>query len=211
MTKKLTRAERYKRNYGLIRNSYQNSVLAKRGQTWSDERIYKELGIKVTSKKTPILKKIDSKKQAYYDRKFDKFIYARSIGIEVKTAKRLTRYKKEKIDTSAAYHDAKSKKFNFQNKNRRIALWKKWSKRNINKEGKFDRTISNMPPEIETAARKYNRESIVAYKPRDDYDAYGYVVAFYMFVENKSFEDVKLLLDPDFHDATNIYKTTVRA
>jgi len=207
----MTRAERYKRNYGLIRNAYQNSTLAKRAQTWSDEKIYKELGVNVTSKKTPDLKKIVSSKQSYYDRKLEKFIYARSIGVQVKEAKKLTRYKKEKIDTSAEYYDAKSKKFNFQNKNRRMKLWKKWSKRNIDKEGKFDRTISNMPPEIESTARKYNRESIVAYKARDDYDAYGYIVAFYMFVENKTFDEIKLLLEPSFHDASQIYKVTVRA
>ena len=65
MPKKLTRAERYKRNYGLIKNAYQNSTLAKRGQTWSDERIYKELGVKVTSKSTPDLKKITSSQQTY--------------------------------------------------------------------------------------------------------------------------------------------------
>lgn len=207
----MTRAERYKRNYGLIRNAYQNSVLAKRGQTWSDERIYKELGIKVASKKPPQLKKIDTTKQAYYTRKLDKFIYARSLGLKVKQAKKLTRYKKQKIDTSAQYHDVKSKKLTFQNKNRRITLWKKWSKRNIDKQGKFDRTISNMPPEIEAIARKHNRESIVAYKSRDDYDAYGYIVAFYMFVENKTFDEIKLLLEPSFHDASQIYKVTVRA
>lgn len=204
--KKLTRAERYKRNYGLIRNTYQNSTLAKRSQTWSDERIYKELGIKVSNKKTPLLKKIEPKKQSYYNRKFDKFIFARSIGIDVKESKKLTTYKKAKIRSSREYFDASSKKFNIQNKHRRMDLWSEWSS---HPEGS-DR--GNFPPAIEKEARRLNRETSVGGKQLDEQSHYGYVVQFYMFVENKSFEDVKELVKPDPHDALRVrYQTTVRA
>jgi len=55
--KKLTRAERYKRNYALIRNKYNNSVLAKRAQTWGTKKLYNELGIDVNKKK--VLKKLN--------------------------------------------------------------------------------------------------------------------------------------------------------
>ena len=184
----MTKAERYKRNYGLIRNMYQNSTLAKKYQTYSDENIYKELGVDVSGKTTPRLRKIDKDKQGYYNRKLDKYVYARSIGIQPDKARKLTTYKKEKIESSGEYYDAASKQFNYANKNRRIALWKKWSKRNLDKQGRFDRTKSSMPPNVEATARKYNRQSMVGYKQRDDYDAFGYVVAFYMFVENKTYE-----------------------
>lgn len=212
MPKKLTRAERYKRNYRLIQNAYHNSTLSKRAQTWGAEKIYNELGIKVDSKKTPQLKKIAPKRQSYYDRKLDKYIYARSIGLKPKESKKLVSYKKAKIDAAGEYYDAKSKKFNAQNKSRRVKLWKIWSERNINEKGEFDRTISNMPPEIEKIARKYNRQTEVAKKQLDDYAPYGYIVAFYMFVENKSFEEIKDLVNPDPHDAYKVhYKIEVRA
>lgn len=212
MKKSLTRAERYKRNYRLIQNTYHNSTLSKRAQTWGADKIYTELGIKVESKKTPELKSIKKSRQSYYDRKLDKYIYARSIGIEVKESKRLVSYKKDKIDAAGEYYDAKSKTFNAQNKKRRIKLWKIWSERNINEKGEFDRTISNMPPEVEQIARKYNRETKVAMKQLDDYAPYGYIVAFYMFVENKTFEEIKDLVKPDPHDAYKVhYKTLARA
>ena len=212
MPKTLTRAERYKRNYGLIRNAYQNSTLAKRAQTWSAKKIYQELGIKVDKKKTPILKKIDPKKQAYYDRKLDKYVYARSIGLKPKIAKKVVGYKKSKIDVTQEYQDVTSKKRNFQNKKRRLKLWKKWSLRNIDKDGKFTREKGNMPPEIEKIARDRNRATEVAKKQLDDYAAYGYIVAFYQFVEGKTFEEIKDIVNPDPHDSLRVrYKTEARA
>ena len=202
----MTRAERYKRNYALIKNTYQNSTLAKRGQTWSDERIFNELGVKVTEKSTPKLKKIKTSQTAYYTRKLNKFIYARSIGIDVKESKKLTTYKKSKIDSSREYFDASSKRFNLQNKHRRMDLWSEWSS---HPDGS-DR--GNFPPAIEKEARRINRETEVAGKQLDEQSHYGYVVQFYMFVENKSFEDVKELVKPDPHDALRVrYQTTVRA
>jgi len=202
----MTRAERYKRNYGLIRNAYQNSVLAKRGQTWSDEKIFKELGIIVTSKETPTLKKIDSSRQSYFNRKLDKFIYARSIGIEVADAKKLTGSKKSKIDSSREFYDARSKRFNIQNKRRRMDLWSEWSSHPRGSDR------GNFPPAIERAARERNRLTEVAGKQLDDHAHYGYVVEFYKFVENKQFNEIKDLVQPDPHDALRVrYETTVRA
>ena len=59
----MTRAERYKRNYRLIKNTFQNTTLAKRAQTWSDATIYEKLGIKVGGKRTPEIKKLKTKRQ----------------------------------------------------------------------------------------------------------------------------------------------------
>ena len=70
----MTRAEIYKRNYRIVKNTYQNTILAKRAQTWSDDRLYKELGVKANVK-TPRLKTITKKQQARFDRKLEKFIY----------------------------------------------------------------------------------------------------------------------------------------
>lgn len=212
MPKKLTRAERYKRNYRIIKNTYQDTTLAKSAQTWSDKRIYEDLGIKVAKKKTPEFKYIKKTQKAYYTRKLNKYLYARSIGLGVKESKRARPYKKSKIDVSYEYQDVSSKKRNIKNKNRRIALWKKWSLRNIDKDGKFTREKGNMPPEIEKIARDRNRQTEVAKKQLDDYAAYGYIVAFYQFVEGKTFEEIKDIVNPDPHDSLRVrYKTEVRA
>lgn len=206
MTKKLTRAERYKRNYRLIKNAYQDATLSKHAQTWSDERIYKDLGVRVKNKKTPEIKSIDKTQKSYYTRKLNKYLYARSIGLEVKESKRLTRSKKAKIDSSFDYLDAASKKFNLKNKHRRMDLWSEWSS---HPKGS-DR--GNFPPAIDHAARKLNKETKVAGKQLDEYAHYGYVVQFYMFVENKSFDEVRDLVRPDPNDAYRVrYLTTVRA
>ena len=206
MAKQLTRAEKYKRNYRLIKNAYQDATLANTAQSWSDERLYNDLGVKVTSKRTPELKSIKPTQKSYYTRKLNKYLYARSLGIEVQESKKLTRAKRAKIDSSFEYLDASSKKFNTQNKHRRMDLWSEWSSHPAGSDR------GNFPPALDKAARKLNKETMVAQKQLDEYAHYGYVVQFYMFVENKTFEEVKDLVRPDPNDAYRVrYLTTVRA
>ena len=85
-------------------------------------------------------------------------------------------------------------------------LWSEWSRHT----GKHDR--GNFPPAIEKQAMAINKKTEVGGKQLDDHAHYGYVVQFYMFVENKSFEDIVDLVKPDPHDALRVrYQTTVRA
>jgi len=90
-------------------------------------------------------------------------------------------------------------------------LWSEWSQ---------DR--SSFPPEIEKAARERNRATriggeringvMVGGHQLDDYAHYGYVVQYYRFVENRTFEEIKDLIKPDSADASRVrYATTVRA
>lgn len=200
--KELTRAERYKRNYRIIRNKYHDSELAKKAQTWSDETIYQDLGIKVTNRKTPELKKSTKAQKSRGKRNLNKYLYARGFGLSVKQSKKLVPYKKEKIQSTDEYIRVKEKKFTLKNKHKRMDLWSEWS----------ERGRGNMPPAIEKEARDINRSTIVAGKHLDDMDHYGYVVLFYMFVENKTMDEIKDLVSADPHDSMRvIYKTTVRA
>lgn len=195
----MTRAERYKRNYRLIKNAYNNAVLAKRAQTWSDERIYNELGVKIT-KSTPKLKVIPKEKNTYYERKLKNFLYARELDIPVKEAKALTTYRKKKIASTADYLDSISKKRVAKNTERRIKLWRKWSANN-NKL---------MPPAIEREAVELNRKMVVGGKQLDDDAHYGYMAKFYMYTKDMTYDEIKDLVSQDPHDEYKlIYKTEV--
>lgn len=215
MPKQLTRAERYKRNYALIRNTYQNPTLAKHARTWGAAKLYNELGIKVPEYKTRQqveLKEIRPKQKAYYDRKLANFLYARGKGADVKTAKRASRYRKEKIDAAIALSKVRKKKLadhdveklTDRQRLKRMDVWSKWC------EGG-----SYFPPEIEADARKRNRETNVGGKQLDDYAKYGYVVEFYRFVEGKSYDEILKMVKQDPHDPHRVineyYKTEVRA
>lgn len=204
--RKLTRAERYKRNYRLVKNAYQDTTLAKLAQTWSDDRIYNDLGVKIT-KSTPKLRKVPKTKKAYYTRKLTKFLYGRSLGFTVVDAKKYTRYQKRKIESSYEYQDASSKKRNLKNKHRRMDLWADWSSHPAGSK------TSNFPPEIEKMARDFNRDiKMNDGKKLDDHAHYGYVVAFYMFVEGKTFDEISEFVKQDLNDEYgDLYKITVRA
>lgn len=197
----MTRAERYKRNYRIIKNVYHDTALAKRAQTWSDEHIYNDLGIRVGNRKTPELKQNVSQRQiTSAKRRLANFQYGRSLGLSVKEAKRVNRYKREKIEESSKYHSARKKRFNRSNKTKRMDLWSAWATHR-----------SPMPPEIEQEAREYNRSANVGGKPLDDYAKYGYIVAFYRFVENKPLNEIADLVEPDPHDSYRvIYATQVK-
>jgi len=198
----MTKAERYKRNYRIIKNTYQDTTLAKSGQTWSDERLYNDLGIKVSNKPTPELKKVAPSKKSYYTRKLNKYLYARGIGFDVKESKRFTGYSKAKINSSYDYQDVSNKKRNFKNRKKRLKLWGEWS----------NNETGNMPPEIEKQARERNRMTVVGNKRLDDYATYGYVVSFYQFVHGRTFDEISDFVNPDPHDALRVrYETTVRA
>ena len=197
---KLTRAERYKRNYGLIRNRYYDSKLAKKAQTWSDQKIYDELGINVTNRKTPTLKPATPAKQTRAKRELYNYQYARGYGLSVKESNKLKRYKKEKIDTTDLYLRTKKKRFTEKNRITRIDQWSIWSE---NGRG-------NMPPFIEKEAKKTNLDTIVGGRPLEHDDHFGYIVEYYRYCTDLDDEAIFDLVSQDPHDNTRvIYKTTV--
>lgn len=203
--KVLTRAERYKRNFRIIKNTYQDTNLARMARTWGEKRLFDELGIDVKNKRTPVLKQINTQRQkTYYTRKLQKFVFARAKGMKVVDAKRMTPFKESKIVQTSKFLKARNKKNQKKLKNikDRQDLWASWG---------FKENKQSFPPEIEKAARDRNRKTKVGKKQLDDFAEYGYVVQYYMFVENRTFEEIQDLVKPDPHDALRIrYKTAVR-
>ena len=210
---KLTRAERYKRNYRIIMNTYHNSPLAKFYQTHGAESIFNDLGVRVDHKKTPNLKHIKTRSQRlYYNRKLTKFLYGRGQGLNVVDAKRLIPYRDTKISQSAKYHKEMDKserrKKSLKSLHARMDLWSEWSTHPSDNDRGF------FPPEIELAARDRNRATRIGGKmvngkmeggkQLDDYAHYGYVFEFYKFVENKTEEEIELHVKPDPHDANRV-------
>ena len=126
----MNRAERYKRNYRIVRNAYNDPKLARRARTWSDERLYNELGITTTVKKEPELKEL-STNNSYYERKLENFTYARKLGLNVKDAKKYTKYSKERIKTTSTYKKLADKPFDYENRVSRQDKWKEWSKEKV--------------------------------------------------------------------------------
>lgn len=189
----MNKADRYKRNYRLIRNEYNDPKLARKARTWSDERLYNELGIKTTIKKEPKLKEL-STNDSYYERKLDHFKYARNQGLDVKEAKRLTKYSKKKIKAQATYYELKRPiKDPTIQKDRNIE-WKRWTKSNA------------LPPSVRKDAIQINKDLGL-----DDYDKYGFAKAYYLFIENGDEEKVNNILAPDPFDTYNvIYLQEVR-
>lgn len=211
---KAQKAKRFKRNYRLVNNAYHNPTLSKTASTWPDDRLYSELGIKVT-KTMPKLNARPKSKQAYYNRKFDKFIYARQQGLNVKEAKAQRGYKQTKIKLNARYLVAdrlriknnKSDRIDMSRYERRRALWSDMMK-----------DKKSMPPEIVRRAKEINANTriggrmdktgkMVGGKQLDPYDKYGYVVQHYMFVENKTMEEIELLVKQDNADALSVIYT----
>lgn len=196
----LTRAERYKRNYRLISNKWKNPTLAKRAQSWSDERISKELGIEVKGKRTPKLQTYTKRQARNADKKLVKFIYATSQGITSKEANKLRYYDSYKeIDIETKRVKTQDKRYTAKNKRDRMDLWSEWSKK-----------VDGFPPIIKREAQKINRNQTVAGKPLDSDAHYGYVYQFYLFVENMTPDEIDDLIKQDPHDSYRvIYKTTV--
>jgi len=197
----LDRTEFRRHKYALIRNAYGDDKLAQEYRDAGAKRIYAELGIDISVKVTPVLKEIDHTKDAYYQRKLNKFQYATDIGHSVPEAKRLTSYSNRKIKSSldmVRIIKRTLKTDNYTNRKKRILLWESWST-----SGKSGR--GNMPPEIDRMAREFNRE-----QKYDDYAKFGYYYAFYIFVENYDLESVKRLMEPDKFLESVKYRTMIR-
>ena len=215
MANKLTKAERYKRNYALIRNTYQNPDLAKHARTWGADRLWNELGVKVPEYKAGKeieLKEIRPKQQAYYDRKLANFLYARGKNADVKTAKKVAKYKKKKIDAAIQLSKTRGKT---ATKDQSVKLTNKQRMQRMDQWSEWSQGGNYFPPEIEKNARDINRKTNVGGKQLDDYAKYGFVIEFYRHVEGKSLDEIMKMVKQDPHDPhrviNNYYRTEARA
>jgi hypothetical protein len=201
---KLSRSEKRKRNFALIKNKYADIDIARQARDWSDKRIYSELGIKVT-KKTPDLKQYDAKTTRRKQRELKNFWYAREIGHSPQRAKQLKSYSHRKIDSSFQYERTIKRKYTKGSKEKRKELWKSWSSLTHSNTGHFKRGNDNMPPEIRREAVKLNRE-----QGFDDYDQYGFAFMFFWFIENDRAKASQIISPQYGHMETYKYQETIR-
>lgn len=208
---KETRTERIKRKDRALKNAGLSVKEANKAKFWSDEKILKELGVKIP-KSLPKLRKRpkDPKKlKAWNNRKKrqrNNIIYAISIGLSAKEASKAKSYARRKIKSTKQYKDTtkdgvKISKFKKpKSQKARIKLWEEWSK------------ADSLPPEIHEIAREVNRNTYIKtrrkYRRLDDTDKYGYMVAFYHYTLGMDIEEVKERNPVDRYDG-NRYVDTI--
>lgn len=209
--KKRLEAERRKKIYRVVRNAYGQKELADKAKSWSDERILRELGLRIP-KKTPELKPLPTAEQlTRKKRELKKFQESvRDIGLKPEQATRLKGYSKKRIKTSKEYYqEIADFDKTTQGRMRRIDLWGSWSK-------------GQLPPDVHRLAREINSQTVVnAYDPvtgkmqnrrLDATDHYGYAVAYYMFIDGMSREQVMKTFLPsnDLNDSGQFVRSAKR-
>jgi len=221
--RKETRAERYKKVYRIVKNTYQDTALAKKSQTWSDETLYRELGIRIGKKKTPELKKINKKQRPYYSRKLAKYRQARLQSVSVKQSKKASTrgYSKKVIKNIAEYEQSLKRDYTKESFHDRKKAWSRWSKH----EGmeRDDKTKSytgrrnvrdkhSFPPEIVERAIERNRNAVHVVNGKlvsmnlDDYDRYGFAYEYYAYIYNSEEKADKIVQPTPF--GVESYKDT---
>jgi hypothetical protein len=202
--KKIPQSEIEKKRYRAIRNAYGTKALADKARKWSDERILRELGVKVPQR-MPELKPIpDADGLRRKQLALEKYQYATSQGIAPVEAIRLKQYKKEKIDTTKKYLNITALPITAQTKRERMNLWAEWSKpitkrkrkKNKNDKDEFIMT-NNIPPALVKMAHRLNGETIVQKHQLDPSDRYGFAVVYYAFIENMKIEYMKEMITVD--------------
>ena len=173
-----TRAQREKRRYHWVLRATYDPKIARKARGWSDERIYRELGIRV-GKKTPKQKvsmpdlprdKV-KKRRRRADRRQRKYQYAREKGIGVDQAMKMRDWSWNRI------YNYLKKGTGYQKD--RLSQWKIWSSK---KGADFPQNIKDMAYE---ANRRWN---VPAYQRENA--RYGWFVAFYSYIYNIPFEQV---------------------
>ena len=207
------RAKRYKKVYRIVKNTYQDTQLAKRSQTWSDERLYRELGVKV-GKKTPELKKVKKTRIPYYRRKYKKFRQARLQSVSIKQSKKASTrgYSKKVVENIAEYERSLREEYTKESFHDRKINWSKWSKHEgMEKDdsGKYAgrrnvRDKHSFPPEIVERAIERNRNAVHVVNGKlvsmnlDDYDRYGFAFEYYAYIYNSEEKADKIVQPTPF-------------
>jgi len=181
----MTRAEREELRYRIVRNAYADPAIARKARGWSDERIERELGLKVT-KSIPKLQTYDGPTVQRKREEYKRFEYARSIGVESKKARELRR---RKTDRSA-----------------RKERWRDWCReeqriREKRKEFRgYVRTFEDggFPESIREDAISLNRSTGTKDHNVFDEDArYGWAVRYWAYVNGWSMEYALSRIVPD--------------
>ena len=170
---KLTRAERATLVRRTVRNAFYDPELARTVAVngWSDERIERELGIKVP-KKIPELKPLTEKARKRGARRLDHTIYGLQIGLEPAVVRKVWNYTKGKIDSTKQYHDALKP---YSHRATRYKYWREWSRKDN----------LNFPPELRARAVAYNRM-----EGYDDHTKYGFMLVFYEHIDGLEKEEI---------------------
>lgn len=192
----MLKKDRYRLVYRIVKNEYQDTKLAKRSQTWSDERLRSELGINVDAvKKEPTLQKINTTRQkSYYARKRERLEYGKSQGLTAEESLSVSNLTEDNIDREAEYYEVKKRQKTTRQKklkklHERMDKWSEWSK-------------AGMPPFIKRLARRINK-GVATPEGRAKFDSnakYGYAYAYYMFVEERDEEEISDLVQANIHD-----------
>lgn len=94
----MTTAQKQRLRYAAIRNAYGDASLARKARHWSDERIYKELGV-VLPKRVPKLRKFKPVTVKRKQRELERFQDAKKAGINIDLARRLKTTSRNKVTT----------------------------------------------------------------------------------------------------------------
>jgi hypothetical protein len=181
----MTRAEREELRYRVVRNAYADPAIARKARGWSDERIERELGLKVT-KAIPKLQIYDGPTIQRKREEYKRFEYARSIGVESKKARDLRRRKT----------DAPAKK----------ERWRDWCREEqvIRQKRKdfhgYVRTYEDggFPEQKRDEAKHLNRSIATKDGSVFDEDArYAWAVLYWSYVNGWSMEYAKSRIIPD--------------
>jgi len=153
--------------------------LARKARSWSDEKIYQRLGVRV---RNVSLREITPRKRTRGTRKLELFEYALERGATIKRARHLSTrgYSKERIRHILFGGGGKGKKkidgyiWPIQPKSRRPALWSEWSSETRGRE---------FPSRVINAISWVNNQAKTNMGPVE-YDAgYGFAVTCLCFYE----------------------------
>jgi hypothetical protein len=205
--KKTERSRNEQIKYRAVVNYYGSVPLAQKARGWSEERILKELGLKVP-KNLPKLKEKPTDRQI--KTRFtilEKYKLAQEQHT-IKESLTLRNYNKKVIVHSNEYKQTiKTPLPATQEFNRRVRLWQRWSKNDYiyDKNGKVKRIIGNMPLVLVKLAEATNQSEVDKYRKKryDRTDHYGYTALFYSFTRQESLSSIKASLIPvqDYNDS----------
>lgn len=198
---KLSRAELRKIKYDYVNKELKNPELARQYRDKGISTIEKELGIVVDISK-PVkaepVRELTSRQKTYYRLKLERLQEAKEVGFTSKEALQEARkgYAKSRLQSEKEYRELRNKKG--LTKEELKPFWARWS----SNENKL------MPLSIDKRARRVNKSttSQISNKRLDEYDKYGYVVAYTMLLEQ--YEDNEeafvreFVVTPDFQDTS---------
>lgn len=209
----MTSAERKKllrkQKNAYINSVYGSATLGRQARDWGWDRIYKELALKKPPKEK--LDKYDESKIREYapttlakkQRELNKVRTMVDMGFKPDQVYEQKKKTFKWIDKRTKTFELEGEKFKVafpESRLERYDLWKFWS----------DKTEHNMPKNIDMSARRINRTYDTGsrrYPKLSETDHYGFSFMYFMFIEDKTPEQVKEMIDPDLEQEYKvIYK-----